>query len=501
MLNLTFLFLIMCPFIDAGVYTTVCQWKWGNGCIPVYIDPSISTRESEILEAIDILNSKTNTGIFHTREEPTQGNYIKVVAGNGCSSFIGKVTSGQELRLAPGCPLYSIVHEFMHAIGIYHEQSRPDRDNFVTINFQNVQSGFENNFEIANQAEITPDPFDNYDYGSVMHYSEFAFSVNGRPTIDARGNEIGNRNSISDLDIQTINNALLECGNETPEPTQCEICLPSCRNGGVCKEGRCDCEGTNFGGNSCQDTDRCSPSCRNNGICVGGNCDCSSTGYTGETCQIPVCNRDCGPGNCVGPDTCDCSGTGFTGSTCRIPVCEQECKNGGRCIAPNVCDCSGTSYTGNECEVFVCLTECQNGGKCIDNSVCDCTGTGYTGNVCEIAQCTEPCVNGICEKPNECNCKETGHTGKVCDVPVCEKDCVNGICAGPNTCVCNEFWSGNDCEEPVCEPECGIDQECRPGNICEQVSVLSFNFTVVLILLSILIVGVYILIIRTYKKK
>ena len=35
-----------------------------------------------------------------------------------------------------------------HAIGFYHEQSRPDRDRFVTVLFQNVQAGEANWFSI-----------------------------------------------------------------------------------------------------------------------------------------------------------------------------------------------------------------------------------------------------------------------------------------------------------------------------------------------------------------
>ena len=52
---------------------------------------------------------------------------------------IGQQPSGQWLSLGNGCLHKLIVaHEFMHALGFFHEQSRPDRDSYVTINYNNI---------------------------------------------------------------------------------------------------------------------------------------------------------------------------------------------------------------------------------------------------------------------------------------------------------------------------------------------------------------------------
>ena len=35
----------------------------------------------------------------------------------------------------------TIMHEFLHAFGFYHEHTRGDRDDYVYVNFDNIQPG------------------------------------------------------------------------------------------------------------------------------------------------------------------------------------------------------------------------------------------------------------------------------------------------------------------------------------------------------------------------
>ena len=89
----------------------------------------------------------------------------------------------------------TIAHEIMHALGFNHEHMRNDRDNYVNINFDNIQKGKEGNFVTSkhtvydfydfnryirtehwhcNHTEIIT--FEHYcRVSSVMHYGEYSF--------------------------------------------------------------------------------------------------------------------------------------------------------------------------------------------------------------------------------------------------------------------------------------------------------------------------------------
>ncbi len=97
--------------------------------------------------------------------------------GRGCfSNMIGRAGGRQVINLGRGCESIGIIeHEIGHAIGFWHEHSRPDRDRYVRVNMENVKHGASFNFMSRNEFEV-----DNqgsyYDYGSLMHYSLTSFS-------------------------------------------------------------------------------------------------------------------------------------------------------------------------------------------------------------------------------------------------------------------------------------------------------------------------------------
>ena len=93
--------------------------------------------------------------------------------------------------------------------GYLHEQSRNDRDNYVTINWDNIDEDKKHNFDKCNDCSNQNTP---YDYNSVMHYGAWSFSNNGLQTITTNnGEEIGQRDGFSYYDIIGLNQ-LYHCG-------------------------------------------------------------------------------------------------------------------------------------------------------------------------------------------------------------------------------------------------------------------------------------------------
>jgi len=148
--------------------------------------------------------------------QPDDKYYVSVTSnGDGCFSNVGFANTKQRLNLqiypvGTGCfRMGTIVHEFMHTLGIYHQQSASNRDDYVRIAEENIQENRLHNFNKYSKTEV--DDFNQeYDYGSVMHYSAYAFTKNGEMTIIPKNPNIssdimGQRRSMSKSDINKIN--------------------------------------------------------------------------------------------------------------------------------------------------------------------------------------------------------------------------------------------------------------------------------------------------------
>ncbi|NWH51251.1 MEP1B protein, partial [Fregata magnificens] len=183
------------------------NYRWPH-VIPYVLDDSLEMNaKGLILKAFEQYRLKTCIDF-----KPWEGekNYIFVFKGSGCWSSVGNRQQGlQQLSIGANCDKIAVIqHEFLHALGFWHEQSRSDRDDYVSIIWDRIQPGKDHNFK---KYDDKTSDFLNvpYDYTSVMHYSKNAFRNGTEPTIVTNIPDfidvIGQRMDFSDYDVQKLN--------------------------------------------------------------------------------------------------------------------------------------------------------------------------------------------------------------------------------------------------------------------------------------------------------
>jgi len=191
--------------------------RWGK-VVQFFIGEDLSDYRDRIIEVLQWIADRSCL----TFQESSTGDHIKFTTfgdndnpGQGCWSYFGRQGGEQAVNLEiPGCMnKNTIFHEVFHALGKVHEQSRPDRDNYVEIISANIEPGMEHNFDI--QQRVDP-AGTTYDLQSIMHYEPTAFSKNGRPTIISKSGEtsFGNTEEPTQTDLYELNKAY-QCNVET----------------------------------------------------------------------------------------------------------------------------------------------------------------------------------------------------------------------------------------------------------------------------------------------
>lgn len=180
--------------------------RWPDGIV-VYETPEDSSEIQQENIAKAMQHWVDNTKISFVERTPENADqyphFIRFLDTQSCASHVGMIgDNAQPIYLSDACSVGSVIHEIGHAIGLFHEHTRPDRDNFVQIDWDEIVNGKDINFNLQTANVDTYSP---YDYGSIMHYGENFFSKSGAPTIIiADGIDIGQREALSPLDIESV---------------------------------------------------------------------------------------------------------------------------------------------------------------------------------------------------------------------------------------------------------------------------------------------------------
>jgi len=182
---------------------------WPGGVVPYVLHDSIKNRPGHMKALRKGMEIWENNTCVKFVNRTTEFQYAFIYYGStGCNSNIGALRSKpSSLSLGYNCGLVSIAtHELGHLLGFAHEHNRPDRDQYVDIQWQNIAPANHKIFGKKRswnfQTFGTP-----YDYKSIMHYGRYHFSKNRKQTIVSRDPKVkwfGNLTP-SELDIKQMN--------------------------------------------------------------------------------------------------------------------------------------------------------------------------------------------------------------------------------------------------------------------------------------------------------
>ncbi|KAK6038620.1 astacin [Cooperia oncophora] len=148
---------------------------WKNG-VPFAFHRSLKAAgRRSVLAAIQFF--RHHTCIRFKRRKREKVYLLFTGHDEGCWSTVGRDPWQQQqlISIGPGCEPFGISsHEVAHALGLFHEQSRYDRDNWITVYPGRVPQSFLYNYAKVGRRQMSPYATP-YDIGSVMHYTPFEY--------------------------------------------------------------------------------------------------------------------------------------------------------------------------------------------------------------------------------------------------------------------------------------------------------------------------------------
>lgn len=157
---------------------------WTDKKVPIAFDPNVTDQQKQI--AIQALTNWEEVCAVDFVAHGNQANWVYIrEAGPGLpgNSAVGMV-GGMQVMNVETWDFKTLHHEFGHVLGLWHEQTREDRDQYVIINYNNICqiccAGGTCNYHF----DIRPEPggeYGPYDFESVMHLGQFSYAKCSSP--------------------------------------------------------------------------------------------------------------------------------------------------------------------------------------------------------------------------------------------------------------------------------------------------------------------------------
>jgi len=196
---------------------------WPDNVVYYEIDDTFVPEAHRLLKrAIHEFEKRT---CIRFKKRTNQPDYVLYSsAENTCSSVVGKAGGQQTILIGKDCTVIgTVLHETMHALGIIHEHSRPDRDDHVDVKWDNIKKKEWNNFNKYTFDQVTNLDVP-YNFMSVMHYRNDAFTKNHKDTLVPIGQadfKFGQRSHWTRGDVKQVN-YLYNCNGMLNNPTAYE---------------------------------------------------------------------------------------------------------------------------------------------------------------------------------------------------------------------------------------------------------------------------------------
>lgn len=186
--------------------------QWPGRVIPYVFDAGLpAAMRTEITSAMEHF-----WGSFKFVTRTTERDYVRFKPDDDvCASSMGRIGGEQFVTVPDWCFRYTLVHELGHTLGLFHEQSRRDRDTYLKVDVSNVKSELRDNFATYVAQGLAGQDMYPFDFNSIMLYgsmvpTSWLLDSNGSNTVMRRITPAGNitfSNQITGLsaaDIRTL---------------------------------------------------------------------------------------------------------------------------------------------------------------------------------------------------------------------------------------------------------------------------------------------------------